>query len=389
MLDKNALKAAMKELIESTALPTICGVILVSWVKVLAQPPSNKSISLMAYLCSHNYRMYSVYQHWDPLKTCIVGRSYPLEFYSYISNSRVRNVMERIATETEEDYQKLIKLLESFNVRVLRPELKDSIEFYKMTNGKYFLPPMTPRDYTGMFGEEFYISSDPRYKNVINDIKDNGNKIHFSSAVGPMNTACVTRVGKDLYFGTELNAGHRTHSQRMQISESFPEYRCHIVDTQGHSDGCFCPVVPGLIVSLEDIQQYKQSFPGWEVIYLPGQSWEAVDSFLKLKRKNRGKWWVPGEELNDDFTDFVESWLDHWVGYVEETVFDVNMLVIDKKNVVCNNYNKAVFDAFDRYGITPHIINFRHRYFWDGGLHCITSDLDREGVMEDYFPERG
>ena len=116
---------------------------------------------------------------------------------------------------------------------------------------------------------------------------------------------------------------------------------------------------------------------------MPDQSWEAVDSFLKLKHKNAGKWWVPSEELNDDFTDFVESWLDHWVGYVEETVFDVNMLVIDKKNVVCNNYNKAVFDAFERYGITPHIINFRHRYFWDGGLHCITSDLDRKGVMED------
>ena len=332
---------------------------------------------------------YSVYQHWDPLKVCIVGRSYPPKFYSYISNSRVRNVMERIATETEEDYQKLIKLLESFNVRVLRPELKDSIEFYKMTDGKYRQPPMTPRDYTGMFGEKFYIPLDPRYKNVMIDIKDNGNKICFQTkADNAINTAGVTRVGKDLYFGTELNDG-RTHSQRMQISESFPEYRCHIVDTQGHSDSCFCPVVPGLIVSLEDIQQYKQSFPGWEVIYLPGQSWEAVDSFLKLKRKNRGKWWVPGEELNNDFTDYVETWVNHWVGYVEETVFDVNMLVIDKKNVVCNNYNKAVFDAFDRYGITPHIINFRHRYFWDGGLHCITSDLDREGVMEDYFPERG
>jgi glycine amidinotransferase len=81
--------------------------------------------------------------------------------------------------------------------------------------------------------------------------------------------------------------------------------------------------------------------------------------------------------------------MSKWVGYVEETVFDVNMLVINEKNVVVNNYNKAVFDALERYGVTPHICNFRHRYFWDGGLHCITSDLDREGEMKDYFPERG
>ena len=143
-----------------------------------------------------------------------------------------------------------------------------------------------------------------------------------------------------------------------------------------------------MIISLCDFQTYEQTFPGWEVIELPDQSWNSVRPFMDLKLKNKGKWWVPGEELNDDFTDYVENWLGHWVGYVEETVFDVNMLVIDRKNVLCNNYNKAVFDAFDRYGITPHVVNFRHRYFWDGGLHCITCDLDRVGDQEDYFPER-
>jgi len=29
----------------------------------------------------------SVHQHWDPLKICIVGRSYPPEFYSWIITS--------------------------------------------------------------------------------------------------------------------------------------------------------------------------------------------------------------------------------------------------------------------------------------------------------------
>jgi glycine amidinotransferase len=315
----------------------------------------------------------------------MVGRSYPPQFYDYIDNTRVRNVMERIAIETEEDYQKLISLLESFDVRILRPHLKNSIEHYKMENGIYSSPPMTPRDYTGMFGEKFYASKDERFKETFKNIYEEKNKILWNKDI---NTASITRVGKDLYFGTYSNEDINDTSV-IARTKLFPNHRCHIVDSKGHTDGTFCPVVPGLIISLCDIQRYEKTFPNWEVIYLPEQSWDAVEPFLQLKTKNYGKWWVPGEELNNDFTDFVEHWLGHWVGYVEESVFDVNMLVIDKKNVVCNNYNKAVFDAFERHGITPHIVNFRHRYFWDGGLHCITSDIDREGVLEDYFPERG
>jgi len=329
--------------------------------------------------------MYNVYQHWDKLKTCIVGRSYPPQFYSYITNPRVRSVLERIAIETEEDFQKLILLLKSFDVRIMRPELKDSIDYYKLSNGKYLPPPMTPRDYAAMIGEKFYISRDSRYKDIIKDIKNAGNTVYFTA--GDIHTGNITRIGKDLYFGTNPNE-FVNHDSVIARTKLFPEYRCRIVDSLGHMDACFCPVIPGLIVSLMEIQEYEKTFPDWEVVYLPNQSWDAVEPFLKLKRKNQGKWWVPGEELNDEFTEFVENWLGHWVGYVEESVFDVNILVIDKKNVVCNNYNKSVFDAFERHGITPHIINFRHRYFWDGGLHCNTSDIDREGVMEDYFPER-
>jgi hypothetical protein len=147
-------------------------------------------------------------------------------------------------------------------------------------------------------------------------------------------------------------------------------------------------VCPGLIVTLEDICDYNKTFPGWEVLYLPDQSWHKVEAFTKLKAKNKGKWWIPGFEYNNDVTDFVEQHLSTWVGYVEETVFDVNMLILDPKNVMVFNYNKELFATFDRYGITPHIVNFRHRYFWDGGIHCVTTDLHREGTMQDYFPER-
>ena len=32
---------------------------------------------------------------------------------------------------------------------------------------------------------------------------------------------------------------------------------------------------------------------------------------------------------NREYTDFIETWLKQWVGYAEESVFEVNMLVIN------------------------------------------------------------
>lgn len=385
--------------------------------------------------------MYNVYQHWDPLKVCVVGRSYPPEFYSWIEKPAVRNLFERIAIETEEDYQVIIKKLESFGVEVLRPNLP--LETFD--NGKYVPPPMTPRDYTVIIGETFYTNFEfqltESFLDVYNDIKDpswpecnrlvdfknlpqhiqdecvkihkldqytritktnnygcyddiyqhiekQGNKIIYGTE-NRINGAMVSRIGRDLYFGTWGQGLNQNTENFLKFANAeFPNTRNHIVNTGGHSDGTYCPVCPGLIISLYDVPNYADTYPGWEVVYLPGQGWDMVRDFIKLKAKNKGKWWIPGFENDQDVVDIVEQWLGHWTGYVEETVFDVNMLIVDPKNVLVFSYNKQVFDALDRYGITPHIVPFRHRYFWDGGIHCVTSDLHREGTMRDYFPGR-
>jgi hypothetical protein len=98
---------------------------------------------------------------------------------------------------------------------------------------------------------------------------------------------------------------------------------------------------------------------------------------------------VPGEEDNDEFTNFVETWLQEWVGYVEETVFDVNVLVLDQHHVCVSQPDNEIVNTFLRkHKMEPVYVPWRHRYFWDGGLHCITLDLQREGSQEDYFPNR-
>jgi glycine amidinotransferase len=377
---------------------------------------------------------YSVYQHWDPLKTCVVGRSYPPEFYQWIKVSHVRNLFEKIAQETEEDFQNIIKKLQSFGVEILRPDIDQFDTAF--VNDKFKPPPMTPRDSMIMIGETFYHpgfdwrtfyedikdpswpcydtyhdflsmaepwqieevknvhgsdkfmheSWDPRYQTIVEQIRSKGNFLHTNIG-GIINGAMVSRIGRDLYFATE------TYDQDQdalleRINKEFVTTRNHVVNTGGHGDGTYCPVAPGLIISLLDVPTYAETFPDWEVVYLPNQSWQQVKPFLALKSKNRGRWWIPGFEHDQAVINVVESWLGHWVGYVEETVFDVNMLIIDPKNVMVFNENDQVFRALDRYGITPHVVPFRHRYFWDGGIHCVTLDLDRDGEMKDFFPDR-
>lgn len=224
------------------------------------------------------------------------------------------------------------------------------------------------------------------YQNIVDFVKAQGNCVKYESKYR-INGAKVARIGQDLFFGTEHYTDDQTEFTEF-INQEFTETRNHVVNTGGHSDGTYCPVCPGLIISLRDIPTYQDTYPGWEVVYLPGQSWDAVQPFLDLKEKNKGRWWIPGFEHDADVVNTVESWLGHWTGYVEETVFDVNMLIVDPKNVIVFGYNKLVFDALDRFGITPHVVPFRHRYFWDGGIHCITSDLHREGQRQDFFKER-
>jgi len=378
--------------------------------------------------------MYSVYQHWDPLRVCAVGRSYPPEFYSWIKVPHVRDLFERIARETEEDYQGIIDKLNQFGVKVLRPNLPT-----RVWNGtRYINSPMTPRDHMIMVGSTLYSHyntdvhitesydkvKDPSwplissleqffqlpdhiqqecqslglninehkhpYHDIFEHVRSQGNTIANGQMKNPrmnqvINGAFMTRVGRDLYFGTEHYNQDR-QELKSWVDQEFVHTRNHIINTGGHSDSTFCPVAPGLIISLKDVPTYADTFPDWEVVYLPNQSWGKVIPFLNLKRKNGGKWWIPGFEHDQDVIDTVEVWLKHWVGYVEETVFDVNMLVIDPKNVMVFNYNKQVFDALARHGITPHVVPFRHRYFWDGGIHCVTADLDRDGTMQDFFP---
>ena len=63
-------------------------------------------------------------------------------------------------------------------------------------------------------------------------------------------------------------------------------------------------------------------------------------------------------------------------------------MVIDERNILCMGNHESLFEELDKRNITPHVVPFRTRSFWDGGLHCVTLDIIRDGELRDYYPDR-
>ena len=47
--------------------------------------------------------------------------------------------------------------------------------------------------------------------------------------------------------------------------------------------------------------------------------------------------------------------------------------------------NKKMFKFLEKNKINPIVCDLRDQSFWDNGIHCVTQDLYREGVMENYL----
>jgi len=377
---------------------------------------------------------YNIWNKWDPLKVCMLGNNYAPEFFNGIPD-KAGDPLKRICEETLEDLEGYKSILQDFGVKVIQPSM-DRLERFIDNPSRYPRGPLQPRDsnlvlgntcitnrgfdhksiehklneYSSVFYPENLLRDIPYYEsedsyNLIKGedfptyekfLENRTNKDYFldfvweelltySNGYDGLSSACTFMIGKRLYIGGTHDRIIDTEQYKKNLPE-FNKFDILVSPMDGHMDGNFHPIKPGAILSLCDVQTYSETFPGWDVCYLPDQSWKKVSDFITLKQKNAGKWWLAGEEDNDEFTHFVETWLQDWVGYVEETVFDVNVLMLDEHHCcIANPNNEQVNTFLKKHKVEPVYVPWRHRYFWDGGLHCITLDLYREGEQQDYF----
>jgi hypothetical protein len=337
--------------------------------------------------------MISSHTGFQPLKTVWLGNTYPERFYDHL-DSESQDALMKLTELTHHDLNQIEKKLIELNVQVQRPQFQSIDSF--ISNDKLIKPPICPRDWAMVLGDTLYIT--PQYESGIEPwqwaidqyIDQQQNVIvlnRFSEISDPMcwvTFPSFVRAGKDLFIDYSLKDENSAKNNQIICEQLSKDYRVHVSHTGDHSDGIFCPVRAGQIFSTHYRQIYSDTFPDWDVFFL-------TDTTINRKYKGNGyngTWWQKDFYLpyyNSSLISNVNSWL----GNSEETVFEVNMLVVDEKNVICIAEDDAACRKLEELGITPHVVDFKTRSFWDGGIHCITLDIHRQGECVDFWPDRG
>lgn len=340
--------------------------------------------------------MISSHTGFQPLKTVWLGDVYPENFYDHYTDE-LRDSLCRLTERTKQDLGQLEKKLIDLGVTVQKPKF-ESIDNY-ISDNQLTKPPICPRDWAFVLDNTLYIT--PQYESgiepwqwAIDNYVQEGNNVNilnrFSKEPDPwcwVVFSSVVRVGKDIFIDYSKNSPEIESNLQIVCDELSKKYRVHVTHTGDHSDGVFCPVAPGQIFSTHYKKSYSQTFPNWDVFFLTDTSKNNISDTINSNGYN-GRWQRPDHYLpyySNQLLDYAKDWL----GNSNETIFEVNMLIVDEKNVICIAEDDAACKKLESIGITPHVIDFKTRGFWDGGIHCITLDIYREGPCLDYWPGRG
>ena len=338
--------------------------------------------------------MINSYTSWQPLEAVIVGRAYSTDYFDFIENVQVKQQLQQILHETQEDLDNLQRTIEQFGATVYRPELPNKDNFIQwQMHGKVPIPPLTPRDWQIALGQKLLrIIPVPELDKICAEfstqiINPHQGRWDPDCILNGASASCIVRVGRDIFFD---NSDFLRPEQSRWIIENVlgPEYRIHEAVTDGHGDAVFAILKPGVILSSKHDENlnFERDFPGWEVLRVMDSSIDAAMEAGKFRYENGPQsWYVTGQTPTPEFTQYVNTYLTEWTGFVAETVFDVNCLVLDEENVIFSAYNRDVFDFCKRHRINPIISELRHSYFWDGGISCCTQDLRRRGGLETYL----
>ena len=337
---------------------------------------------------------------FQPLQEVWLGSPYPVGFYDEL-DSELKECFHRLTEDTQKTLSKMEQVLVDHDVTVRRPHFDSDSSHYRDRNDMLIKPPMSPRDFAMCLSDTLYFlnhgwKKNP-YQHVIDEYLDKGENIHMVDRSKPyawVGFGEVVRMGRDLYYDVELE---QDSPRRLRTcTEGFKKlgegYRRHLLHFGGHADGVFCPVKEGVIISTHYGEKaiYEQTFPGWRVHWLPDVTKARREKAKQSNVTNEfHKWWVPDNMYHSPvFNKYIMEKVRHWTGDSTETVFDVNCLVIDEKNVICFCEDDTILEILHSEGLTPHLIDHPTRGFWDAGFHCMSTDVRRTGGQQDYFPSR-
>ncbi len=361
--------------------------------------------------------MINVHNNWDPLEEIWLGDTWPTNFYDNIKNTEVKDAFYQLTEWTKEDLTAIQKKFEEFDVIVRRPEIDESKrELYTLNEKSTILrkPPICPRDFHGVLGNNLFIGNDlPQCYDSIYAHYDQS-QMHRTSDIdvpdvrGPN----FVKLGKDVIFDhTNTHLIGKAEEKKEHVFREMQQfeklegkwfgkdYRLHFTTNGEHTDSCYMPVKEGLVLTTEYVDGYESMMPGWKTIGIKSPSYKAEAIYENKGDSSRNmpmdKWEGNFAGMMDNapahFNSYIQQYCKDWVGDYKETHFEVNVVPIDDKNLICSDTSglfDELFIELENHGITCHKVPWRTRGFWDGGIHCITLDVRRRGNLVDYFPDR-
>lgn len=356
------------------------------------------------------------YNKWHKLTDVMLGTTYPDSYYQGLPNT-IRDPLLKVTEETLQDLDNFENILKQFGCNVLRPNISQDMRIKDWIDdgnveGIFFSqairPPLQVRDAQVVIGDKLvYVS--PDNKDIMLTLKQHiapqdilvhpyligryKKDQHVMTPYGPgaLFGPSITVIGKHIFVDrldeVKANVFETSEAKDKNIQwlkNKFKDFTWHDIELGGHTDAQWAMIKPGVVLSLPGIDNFQNKLSSdYDVLELNETDWDMHKQMRETKMNvEEGKWWIPGEESNLQLIKFIDNWLQNWTGQVYETVFDLNVLVLDEHHVCINRTNETLTKFLRKHNMEPIVVPLRHRFFWDGGLHCITLDLRREGEID-------
>ena len=348
-----------------------------------------------------------VFTEYDPLEEVIVADSYSPGDLDHLFPAGSLSQFNQILEETKIDFDNLAAFLMQGGITVTRPEVMKYPNHIAMSgfDVKFPMGPTVPRDQYKVQGKtilQTYTSLTDRYFDglsyykIFSDLFDQG--YNWVSQPSP---PLINLGPEDLWY---INGGpyHSRLKDRLlfHTATMFPVGDKIIINSQG----------PGNRLGFEWL---KRNLPDFEFIENQGtraENYGHIDhGFIMIDDEtvvHAGIDWVPlalrhlklidveqyvpkaqTAQYKQDYISeggrynlsWIERYLDNWKGYNQDVCFDLNVLVIDRNNLVFGRALPELFQYLKTFGIECHVCEQRHMLFWEGGIHCSTLDVKRRG----------
>lgn len=335
----------------------------------------------------------SVWTEFQPLRSVILGNVFPTD--ELLTKLKLRGkwaeAFRHINDQSHIELKNIAEVLSSKGIEVLRPS-----QYTLAHDTGPAGPALSPRDWFMVYGDRAIQGNDAFANHNLRTISTIGlhgletdimptHNIWFSGSFDELesidlarpyyHTANLLRCGYDMFHSSNpCRTGNTLGLEwiKASISKTNPKARFHVVDAEEHLDGYIMFIKPGLLLSTKSKDRLPNFFNKWEVITV-----DQSDKDKAYKKTLAYRWKKLNPIVANEYSWFMQA-------NPEETWFSINGLSIDENTVMFPGMHPSLFKKLERLGIECISVSMKALSFWDSGLHCCTSEISRDGELEDY-----